>query len=151
MVGVRWRERATAVALVAALAGCADVADDEITAEEVCENLPASPFLTVSTVSDARGVGITWTELPLLLDEDKSYTVYRRAPGGSPSAEGWEVLTGVVLAPGAPREIVPVDLPPGVWEVGVTYSDPECGESPVCGPTSCASVVLEAATEPSAT
>lgn len=130
---------ALALVLVLALGACSDVADDELRADQVCENSPPAIF-EVSAVADERGVGVAWTEPAWLLEETKSYSVYRRA-ADSPDSE-WLSVTDVSLAPHTPREAVPLDLPPGRWDVGVTFHDPECGESPICAGRACVSVEL---------
>ena len=134
--------------VVACLAACADVADHEMTPEDLCAHMPW-PFIDVSAVADDRGTGLTWTELPWLLEAHKEYTVYRRPVGSSSNDDAWVQVVSVTLAPELPREVVPVDLPPGRWEVGVTYTDEECGESVLCVDDDlCSSVALEPATRP---
>lgn len=137
------------VVLLAALSGCAEVADDELSADKVCENLASNPFLRVDAVSDERGAGLSWDDMALGRNQDQTFRLHRRAAGAGDDA--WEQVGDVVLTPDDAREIVPVDLPPGRWEVGITHVDPECGESDLCLRGTCSSAVVEVATEPEPT
>ncbi|MCC2313194.1 hypothetical protein [Cellulomonas xiejunii] len=147
MADVR-RALGAAVVLLAALTGCSDVAADELSADEVCDNQPESPFLTVEAVSDERGAGLAWSDVTMGRFQDQTFRLHSR-PAGSDDA--WEEAGDVVLTPDDTREVVPVDLPPGRWEVGITHLDPVCGESELCFLDECSSAVVEVATEPERT
>lgn len=141
MADVR-RALGAAVVLLAGLTGCSAVADDELSADEVRDNQPESPFLMVEAVSDERGAGLEWSDVTMGRFQDQTYRLHGRPAG---SDDDWEHVGDVVLTPDDTREAVPVDLPPGQWEVGITHLDPVCGESELCFLDECSSAVVEEA------
>ena len=141
------RALGVAAALLTALTGCADVADDELRADEVCDIQPGSPFLTVEAVSDERGAGLEWSDVTMGRFQDQTFRLHGRP---ADSDDDWEQIGDIVLTPDDTREVVPVDLPPGRWEVGITHLDPVCGESELCI-LDCSSTVVEVSTEAEST
>ncbi|WP_190278873.1 hypothetical protein [Cellulomonas sp. B6] len=142
------RALTTACVLLIALVACSDVADDELSADEVCDNQPESPFLTVEAITDEQGAGVEWSDVTMGRFQDQTFRLHARAAG---TGDEREQVGDVVLTADDAREVIPVDVPPGLWEVGITHLDPVCGESELCVVDECSSAVVEVASEPEGT